>query len=271
MSIMPEFWVPALYAALVWWFATGIILLLDGLPQKTFPWSMAGSTLILLGAAYLVRTSAADSTVRGAYVAFTSAVLIWGWLEMSFLLGFITGPRRHGCIERCSGWRHFVHATLAILYNEIATALGAFGIYAATLHMANHEAFWTYVILWIMRLSAKLNLFLGVPNLGEKFLPPHLQYLKTYFARRSMNFLFPISISASTIGTAFLLQKCAAATSAFQNACYSLMASLLALAVIEHWFMVLPLPSEKLWRWASKQRTQQHEESLEQRIAMKTP
>jgi len=24
----------------------------------------------------------------------------------------------------------------------------------------------------------------------------------------------------------------------------------LALAVLEHWFMVLPLPSEKLWHWA---------------------
>ena len=30
------------------------------------------------------------------------------------------------------------------------------------------------------------------------------------------------------------------------------MASLLALAVLEHWFMVIPLPSEKMWKWAMR-------------------
>jgi putative photosynthetic complex assembly protein 2 len=30
----------------------------------------------------------------------------------------------------------------------------------------------------------------------------------------------------------------------------SLVGSLLALAVLEHWFLVLPLPSENLWKWA---------------------
>jgi len=28
-----------------------------------------------------------------------------------------------------------------------------------------------------------------------------------------------------------------------------LLGTLMALAVLEHWFMVLPLPSETLWRW----------------------
>jgi hypothetical protein len=35
---------------------------------------------------------------------------------------------------------------------------------------------------------------------------------------------------------------------------YALVSSLLALAVLEHWFMVLPLPSERLWNWALPQR-----------------
>jgi putative photosynthetic complex assembly protein 2 len=232
---------------------------------------MLSATAILCVACYFLRTSAADDTVRGAYVAFTSAILIWGWLEMSFLLGFITGPRQHACVQHCGGWPHFVHATLAILYNEIATAIGALGIYAATLHMVNREALGTYMILWMMRLSAKLNLFLGVPNLGESFLPPHLQYLKMYFRRRPMNLLFPLSISVSTIGTGLLLLKYMAVNSAFQGACYALLTSLLALAVLEHWFMVLPLPNEKLWRWAFKQRTRSSGDSLERRIAVKTP
>ncbi len=251
---MADFGAPAAYAVLVWWFTTGVILFLDGLPKSTFRWSMAGASAVLLGALYLVHQSALDPTARGAYVAFTAAVLVWGWLEMSFLMGFVTGPRKHACAERCSGWRHFVHAAQAIIYNEIAILIGGAAIFGATHLAPNRVALWTYAVLWAMRLSAKLNLYLGVPNLGEKFLPPHLQYLKAFFHRRSMNFLFPLSVTGATIVTGLLIQKYLWATTAFAMTGYALVSSLLALAVLEHWFMVLPLPSERLWNWAMPQR-----------------
>jgi putative photosynthetic complex assembly protein 2 len=245
-----EFAAPAAYAVLLWWFTTGIILFLDGLPRTTFRWSMTAATVLLLGAVYGLRNSAADVSVGGAYVAFSCAVLVWGWLEMSFLMGFITGPRHHGCAERCAGWRHFVHAVQAIAYNELATLAGAIGVFLATRQSPNRVALWTFLVLWAMRLSAKLNLFLGVPNLGEKFLPAHLLYLKSFFRKRSMNFLFPLSISASTVVLVLLVQHYRAADDAVYRVSYALVTSLLALAVLEHWFMVLPLPSEKLWHWA---------------------
>jgi putative photosynthetic complex assembly protein 2 len=249
---MTEFAVPGAYAVLIWWFTTGIILFLDGLPQPTFRWSMGAATGVLIGAGWCLHSTAGDISVGGAYAAFICAILVWGWLEMSFLMGFITGPRKHACLERCSGWRHFLHATEAIIYNEIATLLGACAIVAVTWQGANRLALWTYLILWGMRLSAKLNLFLGVPNLGEKFLPPHLQYLKNFFRKRPMNFLFPLSVSASTIGVVVLVQKFLAADGLFKSTGYALLASLLSLAVLEHWFMVLPLPSEKMWSWAMR-------------------
>jgi putative photosynthetic complex assembly protein 2 len=171
---------------------------------------------------------------------------------MSFLMGFVTGPRTHACLERCSGWRHFVHATEAIIYNEIATLAGACTIMLVTWRGANRLGLWTYLILWGLRLSAKLNLFLGVPNLGEKFLPAHLQYLKSFFRKRSMNFLFPLSISATTVGVFVLTQKYSAAEDLFAATGYALMTSLLSLALLEHWFMVLPLPSERMWKWAMR-------------------
>jgi putative photosynthetic complex assembly protein 2 len=249
---MREFGFPALFAALVWWFTTGAILYLDGRAVRTFRYSMSAATLVLAAALYEMRVSAADASAAGAYTAFSCAILVWGWLEMGFLMGYITGPRKHACIERCSGWRHFVHATEAIIYNEIATLIAAAGILAATWAAPNRVTLWTFLILWAMRLSAKLNLFLGVPNVGEKFLPAHLQYLKAFFRKRAMNFLFPFSVSASTVVTVLLVQKYAAADGAFQTTSYALLTSLLALAVIEHWFMVLPLPSERLWNWALK-------------------
>lgn len=247
---MTELCVPALYAVLLWWFTTGVILLLDGLPTPTFRWSMGAATALLLAALFILRSSSSDVSVSGAYTGFSSAILVWGWLEMSFLMGFITGPRKHACMERCPGWRHFVHATEAIAYNEIATLIGAAALSISTWQAPNRTALWTYLVLWAMRLSAKLNLFLGVPNLGDKFLPSHLVYLKSFFRRRPMNFLFPLSVSAATVVLVLLAQKYQAAQDAAHRASYALVASLLALAVLEHWFMVLPFPSERLWNWA---------------------
>ena len=37
---------PVLYALFVWWFSTGLILYLDGLPRRTFRWSMLGATVL---------------------------------------------------------------------------------------------------------------------------------------------------------------------------------------------------------------------------------
>jgi putative photosynthetic complex assembly protein 2 len=240
------------YAMLVWWFTTGIILFLDGLPQRTFPWSMAGATVLLGLAAYMMRASAGDVSPGGAFTAFSCAIMVWGWLEMTFLMGFITGPRKQACRDKCSGAAHFLHATQAIIYNELATLSAALLIFAATAGSPNRVAFWTYLVLWSMRLSAKLNLFFGVPNTGDQFLPPHLLYLKSFFNKRRMNFLFPISITASTIAAVVLVQKCLAVDDVFQVTGYALVASLLILAILEHWFMVLPLPTEKLWAWGMR-------------------
>ena len=247
---MSGFALPAAFAAMVWWFTTGIILYLDGLPVRTFRWSMAGASAVLASAVYALHSSAADPSVGGAYCAFSCAILVWGWLEMSFLMGFVTGPRKAGCSASCSGWGHFVHAAQAIIYNEVATLAAAVGIAVITWNASNRLALWTFLVLWSMRLSAKLNLFFGVPNVGEKLLPAHLRYLKSFFRTRAMNFLFPFSVTSSTIALVLLVQKYVGTQSAAQSVSCALLITLLALAIVEHWFMVLPLPSEKLWAWA---------------------
>jgi putative photosynthetic complex assembly protein 2 len=107
-----------------------------------------------------------------------------------------------------------------------------------------------------MRLSAKLNLFFGVRNRYESFLPKKLAYLETYFGRRMINLLFPVVVTASSVA-AFLLWQSALAPeqTPFHRASYSLLATLLSLAVLEHWFLVIPLKVEKMWQWAMKNRT----------------
>lgn len=206
--------------------------------------------MLALVAGWQLVASAADATQSGAYTAFTCAIGLWAWLETAFLMGFITGPRTQSCNEGCGGAGHFLHAAQAVIYNDVTTAVLIGAVYAASASAPNKVAIWTLAILWVMRISAKLNLFFGVPNLGEAFLPPHLQYLRSFFRRRSMNALFPVSVIAGTLGVGALLHALLRSTSAFQTVSLTLITTLLGLALLEHGFMVLPLPSENLWKWA---------------------
>lgn len=129
---MSTYGLPLLYVLLLWWFSTGVILYLDGLPRRTHRWSLLGATAVALVAHYGLTLSSREMSVIGAFVAFTGAVLVWDWLELSFLTGIVTGPRKHSCAESCAGWRHFLHAVEAILYHELALIGGAALIAVAT-------------------------------------------------------------------------------------------------------------------------------------------
>jgi len=246
---------PLAYTLVLWWFSTGIILYLDGLPRRTYRWSFGVATAVLLGALYGIARSSAGEDLSSVYVAFTCAVLVWGWNEMGFLMGFFTGPRRTVCPSSCRGWRHFGHAVEVLLYHELAILASAVVVAALAWGQPNQAASWTFVVLWWMRISTKLNVFLGVPNVTEEFLPAHLEYLKGFFTKRPMNLLFPASITVSTVVTVLLAQRAidpAAGVSAAVTGTF--LASLMALAVLEHWFLVLPLPATKLWQWGLRSR-----------------
>jgi putative photosynthetic complex assembly protein 2 len=50
-------------------------------------------------------------------------------------------------------------------------------------------------------------------------------------------------------------QDAAAPTaSRFEATSLTFAATLLSLAILEHWFLVLPLPSEALWSWVLRER-----------------
>lgn len=252
---MLQFGLPVLYAVFVWWFSTGLILLLDGLPARTFRWSMAGAGIVLAGALYGLVASSASTSVGAAYCAFTCGLLVWGFNEMSFLMGYVTGPRTEPCPPDCRGFRHLIHAIGTILYHEVAILASAALVVALTWDAPNQIGVWTFMILWVMRLSSKLNVFLGVPNLTEEFLPDHLAYMKGFFRKQPMNPLFPIAVTVPTGVAALLAREAANAATPFEAAGYALVAALLALAIIEHWFLVMPTSVAPLWRWGLKTHT----------------
>lgn len=250
-----EYGLALMFALFVWWFLTGAVLYIIGLPARTFGWSMLAASVLLVLALIGFAVSSRDSSASGAYCAFTCALLVWAWHEMSFLTGFVTGPRREGCPPAASGWRRFTYATQTLIYHELAIALTAALLVALAWNAPNQFGVLTFLVLWLMRISAKLNVFLGVPNLTEEFLPKSLEFLKSYFSRRPMNLFFPVSVTLSTIVTVLIGQAAfASGASSFDIAGYTLVGALMMLAVLEHWLLVLPLPASALWSWGMKSR-----------------
>lgn len=242
---------PVLFGVALWWSTTAVAIHVNGLPRHTFGWSMAATTLLLVGSLGLMYWLRDVTTPASAYAAFAAGLVYWAWQDVSFYLGIVTGWRKQRCPDGCSGWAHFRHALEVSAFHEIAILVAAGVIFGLLLGAPNEIALWTFVILWWMHQSAKLNVFLGVSNLNVEFLPEHLRYLEGFFRKRPMNLLFPVSITVSTVATALLIMKAAASPAgSFDAIGYTLLATLMALAVLEHWFLVVPLPAEKLWQWA---------------------
>jgi putative photosynthetic complex assembly protein 2 len=251
---MTDLLLPAVFTVFAWWFSTGAILWLDGLPPRTFRASLAAASALAGVALWGLAATAGDTSLAGAYLAFLCGLMVWAWQEMAFLMGLVTGPRRAPSDPGAPPLQRFGNAVMAILHHELAILAGAVLVLALTWGGENLVGLWTYLLLWVMRLSAKLNLFLGVPNLAEEFLPDHLAYLQSYFRRRPMNLLFPFSVTGGTVGTVLLFQAATAdGATAAAAAGYVFLATMLALAVLEHWFLVLPIPSVLLWAWSLRE------------------
>lgn len=246
-------WIAACIAVFAWWFFTGAILLVvrraDGGDAVAHGRNVfLAIPLAALGAAGLV-ISSTELTLANVYIAFLSTLLIWGWIELAFLAGVITGPERRPCPPGLAGTARFNRAWHTVSYHELLLLLGLFAILAVTRGAENTVAFWAYLILFVARISAKLNLFFGVPRINTEFVPQPLQHLKTYFRQGPITMAFPIGVTFLSITAACFAERMVSAPSAQALAGFALLTALATLATLEHWLMVVPLPDAKLWRW----------------------
>jgi putative photosynthetic complex assembly protein 2 len=239
------------FALGLWWASTGAILWLNRRPRASYRWSLAGASVVAaLAVAALVLTRDAATPV-GAFVAFTAAIAVWGWHELSFLTGFVTGSSTAPCPAGARGWRRFRLAAATLMHHEVALAVTAVAVAALTLGRSNPIGGWTFLMLFGARLSSKLNLFLGAPNFSAEFFPAHLRYLTTYLRKAPVSVLYPVSIAGLTFSAYAAARPALDPTAApFAATGYALVFALAALAVLEHAFMALPLPDAALWRWA---------------------
>jgi putative photosynthetic complex assembly protein 2 len=233
-----------------WWFSTGIILWLNQLPVRTHRWTMGVFTLLLLAVLNRLSTTAEQVSVEASLVAFVEALLIWSWLEVGYLMGFVTGPGNRACPPDAAGWTRFSLALKTSLYHELAVVALVLLVIALSAGKPNQVAAQTCVVLWLMRWSAKLNLFLGVANFHAEWLPKAQRHLVSYMHQRRINLLFPFSVVLGTAAAIVFLLRATNADSGAVGAGNTIVALLLGLGVLEHWFLVLPIQDSRLWQWA---------------------
>ena len=125
--------------------------------------------------------SAERSQTRARSVSVSSQANWPGWIELAFLTGLITGPNGYPCPPDAIGIERFVRAWGTIAYHEILLILVLAVFIAISWGQLNPIAFWTFAILFGARITAKLNLFFGVPKINIEFLPTHLAHLPSHF------------------------------------------------------------------------------------------
>ena len=111
-------WAAALYAVFFWWFSTGAILFVVSRAEREGRAGYVNAVVLAIPVLFLgcagIVGSLGDTGARGAFMGFTSALLVRGWFEMAFLAGIITGPNAHPTPADTSAWERFVRAWGAI-------------------------------------------------------------------------------------------------------------------------------------------------------------
>ncbi|WP_372919229.1 putative photosynthetic complex assembly protein PuhE [Sandarakinorhabdus sp.] len=246
---MTEFALPLLFATVLWFVATGFVLWLDKLPSHTWPVSITLATIASGFAMGGIITTAEETSPWAAYVAFACALVLWGWHELSFLMGFVTGPNRKSCPPGAHGWRRFRLAAATLIYHEVAMFACLAVIAAATWGKANQTATLTFLLLFVMRLSAKFNIFAGVPHLSTEMMPDHMRYLASYFRVGQPRWFFILSVSGIAVVAAWLADLALSSRGGVATG-YALAFALVALAFLEHGFLVVPWQDTAIFRWA---------------------
>lgn len=229
-----EHGLPLLYVAMLWFVATGIVVMLDGRARL-----LVASGMLAIAAAGAMLLLRDDPSRVAVYASFTAAFAVWGWHEIAFLTGAVTGPNRAPCPAGLAGWPRFKASTATVIHHEMALAVTLALLLALTWDHANMAGPAAFAILYAMRLSTKLNLWLGVPNFSPELLPRRLAYLKSHFRTARFNALMPFSLLAAAVLALLLWQ-----------AGQPLLGTLSLLGLVEHLFLVLPFRDGALWRWA---------------------
>ena len=245
--------IAVLVAFFAWWISTGAILVVVRMADRRgkgshVKFTIFAMTILLLGL-WGYRSSLSTSDIRTTYIAFFSALAIWGWIELAFLSGVIAGPNKLKSPKVLPEYERFLRACGTVAYHELLLFSVLVWVASIGWGQENTIGLWTFVILYFARISAKLNLYFGVPRINTEFIPEKLMHLPSHFRQSEPNQFFPLAVTVLTFAVACWIELVFVSNSLPEKVGYSLLAALSTLALVEHWLMVVPLPDAKLWRW----------------------
>ena len=146
--------------------------------------------------------------------------------------------------------QRFRLSAATLIHHEIALALTLAFLTGLSWNAANPVAAQAFGLLFAMRLSTKLNIFVGVPHFDTAMLPPHLAYLGSYFRTRPAGVAMAASLAALACtchlarhARRFIERGCRQSVPAWSSRWSRS-------ALLEHLFLVVPVKDASLWRWA---------------------
>jgi putative photosynthetic complex assembly protein 2 len=241
---------PFMVVVLLWFVSTGLVAMINHRLRASFGRALfIACGCALLGLALIAFTSH-TSAVWAVYASFLGGLLIWSWHEISFLTGAVAGSHRDPCPAKASGWQRFSLATMALIHHEVALAMTAGLLLSLAAVTANPTGAYAFALLLIFRLSSKLNIYRGVPNMSDELLPAHLAYLKSYFGPKRLHPVLVLTIAAILGLAGYFASAAINAATAGGAVSASLLCCLSLLAALEHLFLAIPFRDSALWDWA---------------------
>jgi len=243
-------WLAISVVVVSWWLFTGVALWAAHQPRDLRRLFFAGLSALALVALWLVPTIGSELSTRGTLLGFLIGLVLWSWLELSYLFGFLTGPVSEPCPPTASLATRLQGAVGTTLYHELAVIFVVGLVCLLAMGRDNQTVTHTLTILWLMRWSAKINLFSGVRTYNGSWLPRHLQHIDSYLRVGQNTWLVYASLVAGIFCSVMLFQVASTAENPSLQLSYWFALVLLVLGTLEHLFLMVPSREAVLWRWA---------------------
>jgi putative photosynthetic complex assembly protein 2 len=251
-----EFFLSPLFGGiLAWWVGTGVLFVLARAANRMDPGLLvAGASGAALAAGTVTVGIRSLDSAAGIVTGFAMGIMLWGWHELAFLSGVVTGPERRPCPPELKGWARFQFGFRSLKHHEIALASTVVILGLASIGAANAMPFLTFLLLWGMRISAKLNLFFGVRVPNRHLFPARIQYLSALTPPRRPGAFYLVSTGLVFALTVALFHHGLGLPDGGVRTGWLLLATLSLLAALEHVAMAIPLRLEGLWGFEPESR-----------------
>jgi len=219
-----------------WWLATGLVIAAQhSLPTRIGAAVVSGALAVV--GMWMIARSRGDATAAGARRALAGAGLLWTWVAVSLYAGWLVGPTPRqptaGMPMLLEAWE----AIRALLWHELGSAALLAAAWWLTRGRPNRAGFHVLLAFWGTTQLAKLNVFAGVANPGERFLPEWLAFVEWYFGPPRNTPLLAVSIALLAAAAFVIARRAARAADPFARWAGAMVACMLALGALEHVFL----------------------------------